>query len=67
VLILPFGAVVSRLHLFLHNRAFWLPKALPNREEGEPNRTFTLNDPEKQQVPPLRFPFPDGNAKLRSE
>jgi len=23
-----------------HNRVFWLPKALPNREEGEPNRTL---------------------------
>jgi hypothetical protein len=26
--------------LFLHNRVFWLPNPLPNREEGEPNRTF---------------------------
>jgi len=37
VLILPFRTVVLVVLVFLHNRVFWLPDALPNREEGEPD------------------------------
>jgi hypothetical protein len=36
--------VVSVVLLFLHNRVFWLPNALPNREEGEPNRTLPTQE-----------------------
>lgn len=42
MLILPFRTVVALVLLYLHNRVFWLPKALPNREEGEPNRTYKV-------------------------
>jgi hypothetical protein len=50
---------------FGHNRVFRLPKALPNREEGEPNRTFV--DASEKQISPPRFHFPVGEGKLRSQ
>ena len=37
------------------NRGFWLPTALPNREEGEPNRTFAIGSIESHRVKTNEF------------
>lgn len=56
--------MVLVLLLFLHNCGFWLPKALPNREEGEPqphqegrkvcvNLAYSATAPARAQTSPV--------------